>query len=119
MKIRILIVDDELMTRQRVRRYLRNELDIEALADCVNGAEAVVAIKEHRPDIVFLDVQMPEKDGFQVIEEIGADTMPVVIFITAHDEFAIRAFEAEALDYLLKPFGEARFAQALGRARRL
>lgn len=119
MKIRALIVDDELMTRQRLRRYLRKEGDIEALADCVNGAEAVAAIKEHRPDIVFLDVQMPEKDGFQVIQEIGIEAMPIVIFITAYDEFAIRAFEAQAMDYLLKPFGEARLQQALRRARSL
>src|SRR5437868_8977512 len=103
MNIRVLIVDDELMTRQRVRRYLRSEPDIEILADCMTGAEAVAAIKHHRPDIVFLDVQMPEKDGFQVIQEIGVKTMPIVIFITAHDEFAIRAFESQALDYLLKP----------------
>jgi two-component system LytT family response regulator len=119
MNMRVLIVDDELMTRQRVRRYLRNEPNIEILADCVNGAQAVAAIKECPPDIVFLDVQMPEKDGFQVIQEIGVKTMPIVIFITAHDEFAIRAFESQALDYLLKPFGEARFHQALARARGL
>src|SRR6187399_1458809 len=119
MKISVLIVDDELMTRQRLRRYLRNETDIETLDDCVNGAEAVAAIKKNRPDIVFLDVQMPEKDGFQVIEEIGVEAMPIVIFITAHDEFAIRAFESQALDYLLKPFGEARVQQALRRARSL
>jgi two-component system LytT family response regulator len=119
MKIRALIADDELMTRQRLRRYLRAESDIELLTDCVNGAQAVAAIKEHRPDIVFLDVQMPEKDGFQVIEEIGVEAMPIVIFITAHDAFAIRAFESQAMDYLLKPFGEARLQQALGRARRL
>jgi len=119
MKIRALIVDDELMTRQRLRRYLRNETDIETFDDCVNGAEAVAAIKKNQPDIVFLDVQMPEKDGFQVIEEIGVEAMPIVIFITAHDEFAIRAFESQALDYLLKPFGEARFRQALRRARGL
>src|SRR6188508_2923867 len=119
MKIRALIVDDELMTRQRVRRYLRSETDIELLADCMNGAEAVAAIKEYRPDIVFLDVQMPEKDGFKVIQEIGVEAMPIVIFITAHDEFAIRAFESQAMDYLLKPFGEARLHQALRRARSL
>ncbi|HUS36586.1 MAG TPA: LytTR family DNA-binding domain-containing protein [Verrucomicrobiae bacterium] len=119
MKIRVLIVDDELMTRQRLRRYLLHETDIETMADCVNGAEAVAAIKEDQPDIVFLDVQMPEKDGFQVIDEIGVESMPIVIFITAHEEFAIRAFEAQALDYLLKPFGETRFHQALRRAREL
>jgi len=119
MKIRALIVDDELMTRRRLHRYLRNETDIETLQDCVNGVEAVVAIKKDPPDIVFLDVQMPEKDGFQVIEEIGVEAMPIVIFITAHDDFAIRAFESQALDYLLKPFGEARLQQALRRARSL
>src|SRR5436190_12259181 len=117
MKIRALIVDDELATRQRLRRYLRNEADIELLDDCLNGAQAIGTIKKNQPDIVFLDVQMPEKDGFQVIEEIGVEAMPIVIFITAHDEFAIRAFEAQALDYLLKPFGESRFRQALRRAR--
>jgi two-component system LytT family response regulator len=89
------------------------------LQDCVNGVEAVAAIKKDSPDIVFLDVQMPEKDGFQVIEEIGVEAMPIVIFVTAHDDFAIRAFESQALDYLLKPFGEARLQQALRRARSL
>jgi two-component system, LytTR family, response regulator len=119
MKIRALIVDDELMTRQRLRRYLRTEHDIEILVDCVNGADAVEAITQTQPDIVFLDVQMPEKDGFEVISEIGVEAMPIVIFVTAHDEFAIRAFESQALDYLLKPFSEARLQQALRRARGL
>jgi two-component system LytT family response regulator len=119
MKIRTLIVDDELMTRRRLRRYLRKESDVELLGDCADGAAAVTSITQHQPDLVFLDVQMPEKTGFEVIEEIGVETMPIVIFITAHDEFAIRAFESQALDYLLKPFGEARLRQSLNRARNL
>src|SRR5687767_13227196 len=102
MKLRTLIVDDELLARQRLRRYLRKELDIDVVGECVNGTEAITSIKQHRPDVVFLDVQMPEKDGFEVIQEIGVEAMPSVIFVTAYDDFAIRAFEAQALDYLLK-----------------
>jgi two-component system, LytTR family, response regulator len=117
MKLRTLIVDDELMARQRLQRYLRQEHDIEVVGECLDGAEAVASIKKQKPDLVFLDVQMPEKDGFAVIQEIGVDAMPTVIFVTAHDDFAIRAFEAQALDYLLKPFGDERFQQALRRAR--
>jgi two-component system LytT family response regulator len=115
--LRILIADDEPPARLRVRTLLRNEPGAEIVAECADGAATVAAIAEHRPDLVFLDVQMPRLDGFGVLEVLGPEAMPVVIFTTAHDEHAVRAFEVNALDYLLKPFKESRFRQALERAR--
>jgi two-component system LytT family response regulator len=117
MKLRVLIVDDEPLARQRLQRLLRAEADIEVLAECDEGRAAVVAIQEHRPDLVFLDVQMPEVNGFDVLAAVGAKQMPAVIFVTAYDRFALQAFEAQAVDYLLKPFGEERVRKALERAR--
>ena len=117
MKLRVLIVDDEPLARQRLQRLLRAEADIEVLAECDEGRTAVVAIQEHRPDLVFLDVQMPEVNGFDVLAAVGAKQMPAVIFVTAYDRFALQAFEAQAVDYLLKPFGEERVRKALERAR--
>ena len=117
MKIRVLIVDDEPVARQRVRRFLKGETDVEVIGECGDGESAITEITRQRPDLVFLDVQMPELDGFQVVAAIGAAQMPGVIFVTAHDEFALKAFEAEAIGYLLKPVGEARFRAALQRAR--
>ncbi len=116
MKTRTLIVDDELLARDRLRQLLQNEPEIEIIGDCSNGREAVALIREKRPDLLFLDVQMPELDGFGVLQEIGAGPMPVVVFVTAHDKFALRAFEVHAVDYLLKPFDRARFQAALCRA---
>lgn len=116
MKIRTLIVDDELLARERVRQLLLNEPEIELVGECSNGREAVATIQEKRPDLVFLDVQMPELDGFGVLQEIGNAPLPAIVFVTAHDKFAVRAFEFHAVDYLLKPFDRARFQAALQRA---
>jgi two-component system LytT family response regulator len=117
MTIRVLIVDDEPMPRQRLERLLRDQPDLELLTSCGDGRSAVAAILEQRPDLLFLDVQMPEMNGFDVLAAVGARQMPVVIFVTAFDRFALQAFEAQALDYLLKPFGAERVEQALDRAR--
>ncbi|MGH9794793.1 MAG: LytR/AlgR family response regulator transcription factor [Candidatus Acidiferrales bacterium] len=116
-KIRALIVDDEPLAHERIRTLLRKEPDIEVVAECGDGSRAVTAIEKQRPDLVFLDVQMPEADGFEVVEAIGAEQMPAVIFVTAYDEYALRAFDVNALDYLLKPFDRARFRESLERAR--
>ena len=115
--IRTLIVDDEPVARRGVRRLLEQEADIEIVGEAGNGADAVRLIDESRPDLLFLDVQMPELDGFEVISAVGAGAMPVIVFVTAHDAFALRAFEAQALDYLLKPFDDDRFRAVLARAR--
>jgi two-component system LytT family response regulator len=117
MKIRTLIVDDEPLARRGVRSFLADETDVEVVGECGDGAEAVKLIGQLRPHLVFLDVQMPRLNGFKVLEALPADQMPVVIFTTAHDEHAIRAFEVSAVDYLLKPFKPARFKKALQRAR--
>jgi two-component system, LytTR family, response regulator len=119
MKLRVLIVDDEPTARRRLNRFLQKVADVQVLVECADGVEAVAAIREHQPDVVFLDVQMPEMDGFEVVRVIGVEQMPVVIFVTAFEQFALQAFEAQALDYLLKPFGEERVQQALDRARAL
>jgi two-component system, LytTR family, response regulator len=118
MKMRVLIVDDEPWARKRIATLLKAEADVEMVGECSGGAEAVRTITERVPDLVFLDVQMPEVDGFEVVEAIGPDQMPLVIFATAYDKYAIQAFDAQALDYLLKPFDEERFRKALSRARR-
>ena len=117
-KIRALIVDDEPVARRGVRLSLRGEDDIEIVGECGDGRAAVAAIREHRPDLVFLDVQMPLLDGFGVVEAVGPENLPAVVFVTAYDEHAVRAFEAGALDYLLKPFERERFRKTLARARR-
>ncbi len=115
--IRSLIVDDEMLARQRLRRLLEDHPDIEVAGECANGLEAVRDLEALRPDLVFLDIQMPELDGFGVIEEVGPDRMPPTLFVTAYDQFALKAFEVHALDYLLKPFDPERFAAALARVR--
>jgi len=117
MKIRTLIVDDEPLARERIRTLLADESDIEIIGECANGLEAVAAIKNRKPELLFLDIQMPALDGFGVLEKIGAEKMPAIIFVTAYDQYALRAFEVHALDYLLKPFDRERFDQALRRAR--
>ena len=113
--MRVLIVDDEHLARALLREYLAGHPDIEIVGECANGFEAVKAIGEHDPDLVFLDIQMPKLDGFEVVELAGSK--PYYIFATAYDQFALRAFEVHAIDYLLKPFGRARLAQALDHAR--
>ena len=113
--MRVLIVDDEHLARALLREYLAGHPDIEVVGECANGFEAVKAIGEHDPDLVFLDIQMPKLDGFEVVELAGAK--PVYIFATAYDQYALKAFEVHAIDYLLKPFSRERLAQALEHAR--
>jgi two-component system, LytTR family, response regulator len=116
-KIRALIVDDEPLARSNLAIVLRADPQIEVICECGSGAEALLAIRRTRPELVFLDVQMPECDGFDVLEMLGAELPPAVVFVTAYDQYALRAFEAGALDYLLKPFDNARFARSLERAK--
>lgn len=117
MKIKVLVVDDEPLAREGVAFQLRNESDVEIVSACQDGGEAIRAIKALKPDLVFLDIRMPKIGGFAVVEKIGTDRMPLVIFLTAYDEHALEAFRVNALDYLLKPIERARFQQALQRAR--
>ncbi len=116
-KIRTLVVDDEPIARERIMSLLQQENDVEVVGECSDGVQAVSAIQQQSPDLVFLDVQMPGTDGFGVIQNIGADRMPTVVFVTAYDEYALKAFEVHALDYLLKPFGKDRFQETLKHAR--
>ncbi len=115
--VRTLIVDDEPLARQRLRGLLGRDPEIEVIGECGDGQEAVAAVREHRPDLVFLDVQMPVLDGLGVLEALGPENVPVVVFVTAYDRYAVRAFEVHALDYLLKPFDRDRFDKALERAK--
>jgi len=112
----VLIADDEPLARSSIRRLLGVHPEIAVVGECRDGRETVRAIAELKPDLVFLDIQMPELDGFGVIREVGPSRMPAVVFVTAHDEFALRAFEVHALDYLVKPFSDERFEVALDRA---
>lgn len=116
-KIRTLVVDDEPVARERVVQLLRQQGDIELVGECANGLETVAAIEQLSPDLVFLDVQMPEMDGFEVMRALEAGRVPAVVFVTAYDEYAVRAFEVHALDYLLKPFSSIRFTATLAHAR--
>jgi two-component system, LytTR family, response regulator len=115
--IRTLVVDDEPLARSSLTVLLRLDPEIEIVSECGSGMEALAEIRSKKPDLVFLDVQMPECDGFNVLELLGRDLPPAVVFVTAYDQYALRAFEAGALDYLLKPFDNARFDRALGRAK--
>jgi Response regulator of the LytR/AlgR family len=115
--IRVLIADDEPLARERIRTLLEGEPDIDIISECSNGLETVSAIEALKPDLVFLDVQMPEMGGFEVLETVGVTNSPVVVFVTAYDQYALKAFEVHALDYLLKPFDRERFEKALGRAK--
>jgi two-component system LytT family response regulator len=116
-KIRTIIVDDEPLARRGIRAHLKDEKDVEVVAECGNGRDAVQIIEAQAPDLLFLDVQMPELDGFGVLEALRRERLPAVIFVTAYDKYALRAFEVHALDYLLKPFDPERFSRALDRAR--
>jgi two-component system, LytTR family, response regulator len=115
--IRALIVDDEPLARERIRDILEADSEIEIIGECAGGQEAIEAIEQQSPDLVFLDVEMPGKDGFAVLEELGPGLIPTIIFVTAYDQYAVRAFEVYALDYLLKPFDQERFEKALLRAK--
>ena len=118
MTIRALIIDDEPLARRGLLRFLKNDPEIELVAECADGESAVATILSKKPDLVFLDVQMPEMDGLGVLRTVGIGRMPATIFVTAYDRYALRAFEVNAIDYLLKPVGEERFTDALARAKR-
>ncbi|UCC82981.1 MAG: response regulator transcription factor [Gemmatimonadota bacterium] len=115
--IRVLIVDDELLARQGLRKLCERDPEIEVVGECADGRAAVAAIEQIEPDLLLLDIQMPNMDGFEVLGAVGPDRMPQVIFVTAYDQFALRAFEVNALDYLLKPFSDKRFFDAIARAK--
>lgn len=114
-RLRVALVDDEALARAVLREYLAPMADVEIIAECANGFEAVKVVSEAHPDLLFLDVQMPKLDGFEVLELVGRDV--AVVFVTAYDQYALRAFEVHAVDYLLKPFSPERLAEALARAR--
>ncbi len=116
-KIRTLIVDDEHLARERLRSLLQGDPHIEIIGECANGQQAINSIRSESPDLVFLDVQMPEANGFEVLENSDLERMPIIVFVTAYDEYAVRAFEVHALDYLLKPYDRDRFEKALRRAK--
>ena len=117
--LRVLIVDDEALARQRLEDLLAKEAGVEIIGTASDGDAAIAAIRSLRPDLVFLDVQMPGKTGVEVVRDIGPDAMPATIFVTAYDQYALKAFELAAVDYLVKPFDDERFEQAFRRARRL
>lgn len=117
LKIKTLVVDDEPLARRNLRVLLEADPEVELIGEASGGAEALALISEHSPDLVFLDVQMPELDGFGVLERLEAEKLPVVIFVTAFDKYALKAFDFHALDYLLKPFDDTRFEKALARAK--
>jgi two-component system LytT family response regulator len=117
--IRVLIVDDEPLARRRLKALLKDETDVEIAGECEDGNSAVAAARQLSPDVMFLDVQMPGMDGFDVIEALGPTRCPAVVFVTAYDEYALKAFDVHAVDYLLKPFERKRLRQALARARML
>ncbi len=116
MTLRVVVADDEPLGRQRLVRLLQAEPETDVVAACADGEEAVVAIREHVPDVVLLDIQMPQLDGFEVVAALGDAHQPAVIFVTAHDQYALRAFEVHAFDYLLKPVDQERLREAIGRA---
>lgn len=115
--MRVVIVDDELLARRGIRQLLADHADAEIVAECPSGATALAAVRNLSPDLIFLDVQMPEMDGFEVVRRIGVEQLPSVIFVTAYDEFAVNAFEASAVDYLMKPVAPERFSTAMRRVR--
>ncbi|MDB4907115.1 MAG: LytTr DNA-binding region [Gemmatimonadetes bacterium] len=115
--ITVIIAEDEPVQRRRLARLLGAESDVHIVAQCSGGRDAIMRIREEAPDVVFLDVQMPDCSGFEVLREVGVDRMPVVVFVTAFEQYAVKAFEVHAVDYLLKPYDEARFKVALDRAR--
>jgi len=117
MTLRTLVVDDEAPARRRIKRLLAEEPDVTIVGECGDGTSAVSAIASARPDLVFLDVQMPERDGFEVVKALPPGGLPAILFVTAHDRYALRAFDVHAVDYLLKPFTGERFRTALARAR--
>ena len=117
-RIRALVVDDEPLAREMIREMLEGDSDVEVVAECANGREAVEAIKSNKPDVIFLDIQMPELGGFEVLESFERQETPYIIFVTAYDQYAVRAFEVHAFDYLLKPFDRERFDAAWQRVKK-
>jgi two-component system LytT family response regulator len=118
MSIRTIVVDDMELARNRLMRYLRRHNDVEVVAECADGTSAIESIRSLTPDLVFLDIQMPEQDGFDVARSLDNDQRPEIVFVTAYDEFAVKAFEVHAVDYLLKPFSEERLDRTLANVRR-
>jgi two-component system, LytTR family, response regulator len=116
-KIRALIVDDEPLARDRIREMLKEHPEIEVIGEARNGREAIDSVVSHNPDLVFLDIQMPDLDGFDVLQNLNVERLPVIIFVTAYDQHALRAFDAHAVDYLTKPFDRKRFAEAVDQAK--
>lgn len=117
-RIRTVVVDDEPLACKRLEKLLKEDEEIELISLCANGEEAIKQIKEEQPDLVFLDIQMPEINGFDVLQNIDQDEAPLIIFVTAYDEYALKAFEVHALDYLMKPFKKERFFDSLNRAKK-
>lgn len=117
MSIRVVLVDDESLARSRLRKFLALEADVEIVGECANGPEAVGCIRAQQPDVVFLDMHMPQLDGLQVIRALPPESLPAVVFVTAHDEHAVEAFDVQATDYLLKPYTRARLQEAVRRVR--
>jgi len=116
-RIKALIVDDEPLARDRIREMLKEHPEVEVIAEARNGQEAIASVANHNPDLVFLDVQMPDLDGFDVLRNLNVEQLPVIIFVTAYDQYALRAFDVHAVDYLTKPFDRERFAQAVDQAK--
>jgi len=116
--IRTLIVDDERLARQKVRTLLDDDAEIEIVGECANGTEAIAAVRKQKPDLLLLDIEMPGSNGFEVLQRLRSERLPMVVFITAHNEYAVKAFEVEAIDYVMKPFDRRRFHDALRRAKR-
>ncbi|QQR88269.1 MAG: response regulator transcription factor [Flavobacteriales bacterium] len=116
--IRTIIADDEPVARARVARLLQQDPEIELVAECRNGSEAIEAVNKHKPDLMFLDVQMPQVNGFEVVQQLGKERMPFVVFVTAHDQYALKAFDVNAVDFLLKPYDDDRFHASLSKAKK-
>lgn len=117
MTIRTVIVDDEPLAREKIRGFLEQDSDFEIVGECADGAEAIEVFKEKKPDLAFLDIQMPEMDGFELLDQFERDELPCVVFVTAFDEYAVKAFDVHAIDYLLKPYDQERFQEAVTRVK--
>jgi two-component system, LytTR family, response regulator len=117
MNLRVVVVDDEMLARNRLRKFLAEEPDVEIIGECASGSEAIECIRQHQPDLIFLDVHMPQINGLDVVRALPVECLPGIVFVTAHDQHAVAAFELQAMDYLLKPFTRARLHETVRRAR--